>query len=150
MLSPLLLGSATLLACLAIQLSVALALIGRLSNRERFHDRAPTFAGEFALLGGILLWLFLGHTLQIFIWAGLFITLGEFTDFATAFYHSAVNFATLGYGDIVMSEQWRLLGALEAGSGVFMFGLSTGTIMAVLNQVYLRRKRHLETGPGSG
>ncbi|WP_321913655.1 MULTISPECIES: ion channel [unclassified Paraburkholderia] len=31
--------------------------------------------------------------------------LGKFSDFATALYHSAVNFITLGYGDIVVSMQ---------------------------------------------
>ena len=58
--------------------------------------------------------------------------LGEFSDFATAFYHSMVNFASLGYGDIVMSERWRLLGAIEACNGVLMFGLSAGTMLSVM------------------
>ena len=70
----------------------------------------------------------------------LFLVFAEFQDFATAFYHSTVNFATLGYGDIVMSERWRLLGALQAASGVLMFGLSTGTLFAVMNQLFQRRR----------
>jgi hypothetical protein len=37
-------------------------------------------------------------------------------DYATAFYHSAVNFTTLGYGDIVMPPGWRLLSPLEAAN----------------------------------
>jgi hypothetical protein len=73
-----------------------------------------------------------GNLLQITLWAGLFFAYGEFADFATAFYHSVVNFATLGYGDLVMSEQRRLLGALEAVNGVLMFGLTTGFLFAVL------------------
>jgi hypothetical protein len=55
-----------------------------------------------------------------------------------AFYHSTVNFATLGYGDIVMSEQARLLGALEAVNGVMMFGLTTGVLVTVLNAIARR------------
>ena len=58
----------------------------------------------------------------------------------TAFYHSAVNFASLGYGDIVMSEKWRLLGALEASNGVLMFGLSAGTLLAVMTNLFARHK----------
>ena len=54
------------------------------------------------------------------------------------FYHSTVNFATLGYGDIVMSEQARLLGALEAVNGVMMFGLTTGVLVTVLNAIARR------------
>jgi len=84
--------------------------------------------------------LFFGHLLQFATWALLFTWLGEFADLATAFDHSTVNFTSLGYGDIVMSEEWRLLGALEAGNGVLMFGLSAGTILAVMNALFARRK----------
>jgi hypothetical protein len=49
-----------------------------------------------------------------------------------------VNFSTLGYGDLVMSEQRRLLGALEAATGVLMFGLTTGFLYAVLNSLMHR------------
>jgi len=51
-----------------------------------------------------------------------------------------VNFTSLGYGDIVMSEKWRLLGALEAGNGVLMFGLSASTILSIMNALFARRK----------
>jgi hypothetical protein len=88
----------------------------------------------------VLLLLFAGHMGQIAIWAMLYMNLGEFDDFLTAFYHSAVNFSSLGYGDIVMSERWRLLGALEAANGVLMFGLSTGTILSVMNRLFALRK----------
>ena len=80
-----------------------------------------------------------GGTLgQIAVWAAVFLARGEFADFSTAFYHSTVNFSTLGYGDLVMSERERLLGALEAVNGVMMFGLTTGVLMGVMNAL-LRR-----------
>jgi hypothetical protein len=44
-------------------------------------------------------------------------------------YYSAVNFATLGYGDIVMSERYRFLGPLEVINGVLMIGVSTAALM---------------------
>ena len=77
--------------------------------------------------------LFLGNIFQGVVWALLFMAVGEFTDFHTAFYHSLVNFASLGYGDIVMSEHWRLLGALEASNGVLMFGVSAGAMLSLIN-----------------
>lgn len=83
-------------------------------------------------LAVILLFLFLGHLFQFATWAGLFVLLGEFSDFSTAFYHSTVNFTSLGYGDIVMSEGWRLLGAFEAANGVLMFGITAGLILSVM------------------
>ncbi len=60
---------------------------------------------------------------------------GEFHDYATAFYHSAVNYTTLGYGDIVMSKPWRLLGPLEAANGVLMGGLAAAVLFAVLSHL---------------
>jgi hypothetical protein len=86
----------------------------------------------------VLLVLFVGHLFQVAIWAGLFLFLGEFETFQTAFYHSMVNFASLGYGDLVMSEKWRLLGALEASIGVLMFGLSAGIMVAVMTPLFAR------------
>jgi hypothetical protein len=91
----------------------------------------------------IMTMLFVGHMVQVAIWAVLFISLGEFSDFLTAFYHSMVNFASLGYGDIVMSEDWRLLGAIEASNGVLMFGLSAGAMLSIMSYL-LTHDRRLE------
>ena len=56
-----------------------------------------------------------GNLVQIALWAALFMWLGEFTKvYYEAIYHSAVNFTSLGYGDVVMSKNWKLLGPFEA------------------------------------
>lgn len=68
-------------------------------------------------------------------------------EFTTALYYSAVNFATLGYGDIVMSAQWRLLGPIEAANGVLMFGVSTAAMLR-RNQLLLQDKA-AQQGPFS-
>jgi hypothetical protein len=57
---------------------------------------------------------------------------GEFTDLGKAYYHSAVNHTTLGYGDLVMTASWRLLGPLEAANGTLLYGVSTAMIFAVI------------------
>ena len=79
------------------------------------------------------------NLVQIGLWASVFRAYGEFEDFSTAFYHSTVNFTTLGYGDIVLSPERRLLGAVEAMNGLLMFGLTTATIFAVLQNLMQRR-----------
>jgi len=76
--------------------------------------------------------LFLGHIVQIWLWAWLYLGLGEFSDLKTSLYFSTVTITTLGYGDIVLSQSWRLLGAIEAASGVLLFGWSTAILVAVL------------------
>ena len=102
-----------------------------------------SFRMDTFIISTVLVVLFAGHLGQIAIWAGLFMYLGEFTDFFTAFYHSTVNFTSLGYGDIVMSEKWRLLGGLEASNGILLFGLSAGTMLAVMNNLFTRHRTHV-------
>ena len=68
-------------------------------------------------LGTLLLIVILltGHLAQVAAWVAAFMGVGEFDTFTVAFYHSAVNYTTLGYGDIVMSPRWRLLGPFRGG-----------------------------------
>jgi hypothetical protein len=75
------------------------------------------------------------HFVEIGVWAAVFVTCGEFSQFATAYYHSAVNYTTLGYGDIVMSPRWKLMGPLEAANGMLLFGVSTAMIFAVIQRL---------------
>jgi hypothetical protein len=75
------------------------------------------------------------HLVDIALWALLFVMCGEFPEFGTAYYHSAVNYTTLGYGDLIMTPSWRLLGPLEAADGMLMFGVSTALIFAVIQRL---------------
>lgn len=72
------------------------------------------------------------HLIEIAVWAAVFLQCDEFGDIGTAFYHSAVNFTSLGYGDVLLSPHWRMLGPLEAADGLLMFGVSTAMIFAVI------------------
>jgi hypothetical protein len=79
------------------------------------------------------------HLIEVGLWALLFIICGEFPAFGVAYYHSAVNYTTLGYGDMVMSPAWRLLGPLEAADGMLMFGVSTAMVYAVIHRLVQAR-----------
>ena len=74
------------------------------------------------------------HVLDVGVWAAVFMGCGEFTMFTLAFYHSAVNYTTLGYGDVIMTPRWRLLGPLEAANGMLMFGVTTAIVFAVMQR----------------
>ena len=77
----------------------------------------------------------MAHLIEIAFWAVLFVICGEFPEFGTAYYHSAVNYTTLGYGDVIMTPSWRMLGPLEAANGMLMFGVSTAIIFAVIQRL---------------
>jgi hypothetical protein len=79
--------------------------------------------------------------IEITAWAAVFDLCREFPKFAAAFYHSAVNYTSLGYGDVVMSASWRLLGPLETAEGMLMFGVSTAMLFAVIQRLIQTRFR---------
>ena len=91
----------------------------------------PTFWHNLTVTIGVHLILLTALLAQVAVWAGAFLLCGALPDYATAFYHSAVNFTTLGYGDIVMPPGWRMLGPLEAANGDLQFGLSASAMFAV-------------------
>ena len=147
MFSNLVIGLLTMAFCLGLQclgVSALLHYLHRLKERGRIASGVVTSA---LILAVSMMILMIGNLLQIAVWAVLFMVCGEFTIFAEAFYHSAVNFSTLGYGDIVMSESRRLLGALEAANGVLMFGLTT-SVMFWLIQAFIRQYHATKTEGG--
>lgn len=145
MLIPLLLGTLTVAVTMGVQVFAVVYMVKWLISYLNEHELSASFRIDAYMLSVVLTVMFVGHILQIAIWSLLFVSIGEFDGFALAFYHSAVNFASLGYGDIVMSEQWRLLGALEASNGVLMFGLTTGTLLTVMNRVFARHKDRFDS-----
>jgi hypothetical protein len=77
------------------------------------------------------------HLSEIATWAVVFLACGEFSTFDKAFYFSAENYTSLGYGDLILSERWRLLGPFEAMNGLLLFGLSTAVLFAVMSRLEL-------------
>jgi hypothetical protein len=130
-----LIGLPAMLVCLIVQTAVAFWCV-------RYYVRhSPQVVSGQGFLAGIrplivaTLVLLAGNMVQIMLWAALFLWLGEFEQAYDAIYHSAVNFSSLGYGDIVMSRERRLLGPLEAVNGVLMLGMSAATLMAILQHM---------------
>ena len=107
-----------------------------LVRRARSHGRVGTHPWhDVGIFIRIALYALLAHLVEIALWGLLFIICGEFPDFGTAFYHSAVNYSSLGYGDVIMTPSWRLLGPLETANGVLLFGVTTAMIIAVLQRL---------------
>ncbi|MBP8185718.1 MAG: two pore domain potassium channel family protein [Pseudomonas sp.] len=136
MLLNLLTGLPVILLCLILQ-AMLVGLCMRLYLRFRRYTLAPnSMLADILLLTAVMLLLLLGNCLQMAIWAWLFMLLGEFDNYTHALYFSGVTFATLGYGDVVLSEGWRLLSALEAANGILMFGVSTAVMTAAIGDVF--------------
>ena len=130
----LLLGLLAMVACLVIQGLLILFAVRYYVRVGNGKTQGSLFFG-LLVLNGIMLLLVIGIFAQILIWASMFVMLGEFAGMYEAAYHSAVNFATLGYGDIVMSESHRILGPLEAVSGGMMIGATTAILMNIIQDM---------------
>lgn len=128
-------GLPAMLVCLSLQAAVAFWCV---RYYVRVAAAAPAGSGFVAGIRPLLVAMvamMLGTFFQVALWGALFVWLGEFKELYEAVYHSAVNFASLGYGDIVMSKNWKLLGPLEAINGVLMLGMSSAALMAILQQL---------------
>ena len=143
MLLNLLTGLPVMLLCLILQAIFVSANLRYYARFNLVHEDRESQWLEIFLLSTVMLLMLVSNMAQMVIWAVLFLLLGEFGDFATALYHSAVNFVTLGYGDIVMSARWRLLGPLEAVNGILMFGVSTAVMTAAVLDVVKQRTARL-------
>jgi hypothetical protein len=132
-----LLGLPIMMGCLIMQALLLVAAIRFYRRRDAWLN-SPSFWTRIAVLSGVMVLLVVGNLAQVALWAVVFLLLDEFPRFSDAFYHSAVNFATLGYGDIVMSARHKLLGPLEGMNGALMIGLSTAALTGVVQDVTRR------------
>jgi hypothetical protein len=120
------------------------ATVSFVRREKRLGHLGVDFRKDMGVVLRIILYAFVAHLIEVALWAALFVTCGEFSDFATAYYHSAVNYTSLGYGDIIMSPTWKLLGPLETVDGMLLFGVSTGMIFAVIQRLIGARYAELK------
>ena len=115
----------------AIGVTAAVRWLGR-----RAPQASMSFWSEtrlFVLLAG---WIILLHLVEVGAWALLYAWRGAMPSLQAAAYFSGVTYTTTGYGDLVLPEAWRLVGAIEALTGILMCGWSTGFFVAVVNRLY--------------
>lgn len=89
-----------------------------------------------------VIWMLIGILCVVFAWAGLFVITGIFEDFESSFYFAIVSATTVGFGDLVLSEEWRILSGFAAAGGFIIFGLDTAVLLEVIRR--LRANDHLE------
>jgi hypothetical protein len=102
-------------------------LTNRFVRNLRLH--AHMFGKTVSMVTTVL-GIFLLHTVEIWLWAGMYYAGALDSSFEGALYFSTVTYSTLGYGDITLAPSWRLLGALEAINGFILLGWSTAYLVA--------------------
>jgi len=122
----------------------AIGHLARIWQKKRKHHGRLSAEIQIARAVSVLLLL---HFVEAGVWALVYRFLGLLPDTETAIYFSITSYTTVGYGDVVLPAQWRLLGPIEAAVGILMFGWSTGIMVTVINRVYGDRLRREANPP---
>jgi hypothetical protein len=135
LLIPLTVGAIAVFCTIIIHALVLNAAVSFVRRERRLAHAGVSFWTDVLIVALVTCFAFAAHLAEMAVWAVLFMVCGEFPDFGTAYYHSAVNYTTLGYGDLIMTPRWRMLGPLEAANGMLMFGVTTALVFAVIQRL---------------
>jgi voltage-gated potassium channel len=132
--------SKLIIAWCLMALCVVIHATGLAAAFTWMKGKSVAIQGRFWLATGTLIcvvsWTVLMHLLQIAVWAFFYAWKHGMPDLQSAFYFSAVTYTTTGYGDLVLPKAWRLVGGVEALTGILMCGLSTGLFFAVFAKLF--------------
>ena len=132
-LAQLLLGMAAIAASVAVHAAFMVAA-------EKLGPRVLPMLREAlaraAAMAAVVLWFFLSISVICWGWAGLLLWRGAFEALEPALYFAIVTFTTLGYGDIVLGPEWRLLGAVMAANGTIIIGWTTALVFVAVQRIH--------------
>jgi len=141
---PLAVGASAMVVTILVHTVAVTATIAVTRQAIRGGLASTGFWVDVAILAAAIFFTAGAHLVEIGVWAVVFIVCGEFSEFGVAYYHSAVNYTTLGYGDVIMTASWKFLGPFEGATGMLMFGLSTALIFAIIQRIVERKFTHLK------
>jgi hypothetical protein len=140
---PLAVGAGAVLCTIFLHGLVWNTTLNFLRRERRLGRTGVSFSTDLAIVARTASLALAAHLMEIAVWAALFMICGQFSEFGTAYYHSAGNYTTLGSG-LTMAPDWRLLGPLEAATGALMFGVSTAMIFGLIQRLVQTRFTDLD------
>ncbi len=127
-------GSLILAVCSLIHLCVLAGAV-RLLRVLGADSGGPYGLRVVKLMGTGLAAAVSAHTIQVWIWAAVFVIAETLPDFAEAIYFSLATYTTLGYGDVVVGKGFRVFAAMAAVTGLLNFGLSTAFLVGIFGSL---------------
>jgi hypothetical protein len=122
--------------CLLCHVAGMLWMADRLFERRERVTSKRNFSTTIIAVFSVMILL---HVAEASLWAVFYYSRNLFSDFETSLYFSLVSFASIGYGDVILPQNWRLLGAIEGISGILLCGVSTAFIFAIVNAMFQMR-----------
>lgn len=129
MINQVLLGASVITATVIIQVIFFNIAISYLTRIGQWLAHPASFLKTSSVMVVVVLWTLLGITVSTWLWAILFFLSGTLSTLEEALYFTIVTFTTLGYGDITLDTDWRLLSGLTAVNGLIIFGLNTAFLV---------------------
>ena len=139
MLRELLIALSVVAICVVIHTGGLVLFAQFLIDRFPKMDRIVSMPRQVLALILVFAFVMTLHLVEAGMWATFYYVRGLFPDFETSFYFSLVTYGTIGFGDVVLPQRWRLLSGIEGISGVLLCGLSGAFIFAVINALFQRR-----------
>lgn len=134
-------GAILMLVTTGIHVEGMILALGLIRSKKCLPEQEPK-RRHIYLIGGVVLVMFLVSLVEVLVWAVTYLLLGAVESLQPAIYFSMVTFTTLGYGDITLHENWRLLSSFQAANGVIMFGWSTAIVIAAVQRIYIQTADH--------
>jgi hypothetical protein len=106
----------------------------RLPNRNRILPHVSSIVIAVVTAMGLLLAVL--HGIEAALWAAAYLWLGALDSTGAAFLYSVDSMATRGASGVALQPHWQILGALEAGGGTLLFGISAAAIFTVMQFYY--------------
>ena len=131
----LLVASGAVIATVMIHFLGLVGLGGLVKRRIRKTSVPTTVVRQSGVVLLIVLSLFALHTVEIWLYAGLYIALGEFGTLESALYFSTTTFTTVGFGDLYLDEKWRLVAAIQSANGFLLIGWSTAYLVTAMSLI---------------
>jgi voltage-gated potassium channel Kch len=139
MLSEIAIAAMIVCVCLLVHVAAMLLMADWLLGKREYFLRAATRRHYSLVIIVIFSGIILLHVAEATLWAVFYYSRSLFSDFETSLYFSLVSFGTIGYGDVLLPQTWRLLGAIEGISGILLCGVSTAFIFATVNAMFQLR-----------
>ena len=112
----------------------------RMMQRQDRRRQGRWYQSQVFRISSIVVLMFSASLIESFIWALPYVMFHAIEGLEKAAYFSMVTYTTLGYGDVVLPEGWRLVASFEAANGIIMFGWTTAIVMAAIRHVYFHDK----------
>ncbi len=111
------------------------ALIAFFRRRIIAQNDTLSLARQMIAILAVVMTLFVLHGIEIWLYAGVYLLVGAFDALEPALYFATSTFTTVGFGEIVLDEDWRLFSAIQSANGFLLIGWSTAYLVTVIAMI---------------